>query len=547
MRIYQDSTGKIYINLKQPLYFKVSPSPDPKQKKYLLTSQTNPDIVNPTYASHEGLNVLYTPWAIDTATKKHIYPLRIVEFYFYADGTPPKTQISFDQKPIKANNKIFFKKGLKISLSATDNLSKVQATYSSIDLTDYQKYTKPLEFSKTGKHTLKYYSVDNVGNVESPKTFDFIIDDIAPKVTYTVTGNHLKNILSPNTQISLSAYDSLSGTKNIYFSMDQGDTNLYQHPIKTRSLYEGWHTLCFFATDQVGNSSQIDSFKFFLDKTAPLILEDIIGNSYFVNNIQYLSANSKLKLKAIDNFAGVRAIYYSFDRKNWVKYTKPILLPKKEKFVKVYYYAVDSVGNRSEISEAMTEKRGVFSSYIDLTPPKVTYSFTNEYISGDTVFLSSHSKIIITATDNQSGVGQINFQIDSGQANKYSEPFTVSQEGEHKITVTAFDNVNNLTIKQFVVKVDTTPPEAKIFFSMPARRTKNGLKVYSPNAKIFVVAQDNLVGLKSIEIQLNGKKLGSNVSSIWKLPVGKNRLTVISTDFLGNKNIQNFEFYIDKL
>lgn len=547
MRIYQDSTGKIYVNLRQPLYFKVSPSPDPKQKKYLLTSQTTPQIVNPAYASHEGLNIVYTPWAIDTATKQHIYPLRDVEFYFYADGTPPKSVISFDQKPVKAKGKIIFKNGLKISLSATDNLSKVQATYKSIDYSDYQQYTTPFVISTSGKHTVKYYSVDNVGNVEAPKTFNFIIDAIAPKVSYTISGKYIKNILSPDAQIILKSYDSLSGTKNIYFSFDQNDTNIYHQPIKTRNIYEGWHTLYFFATDLVGNTSKPDSFKFFLDKTPPLILEDIIGNSYFVDNIQYLSANSKLKLKAIDNFAGVKAVFYSFDQKNWIKYTKPIPLPKEQKFVKIYYYAIDSVGNRSQVNEAMTEKSGVFTSYIDLTPPKISYSFTNTYKLGDTVFASKRSKIIISATDNQSGLSQINYQIDSGQTVKYTEPFTVYTEGEHKITISAFDNVNNMSLQQFTIKVDTTPPVAKIFFSLPARRTENGLQVFSPNVKIFIIAQDNIVGLKSIRVLLNDKPLGPNITSIWKLTPGKNTVTVITSDFLGNRNTQKFEFIVDKL
>ncbi len=547
MRIYQDSTGKIFVNLRQPLYFKVSPSPDPKHKKYLLTSKTTPQIVNPAYASHEGLNILYTPWAIDTATKQHIYPLRNVDFYFYADGTPPKTKISFDQKPVKANGKILFRNNLKISLSATDNLSKVQATYKSIDKSDFQQYTGTFVISTSGYHTIKFYSVDNVGNVEKPKTFKFIIDNIAPEVTFSITGNHLKNILAPNAQITLKAYDSLSGTKNIFFTLDQGDTNIYSQPIKTRNIYEGWHTLGFFATDLVGNTSKPDSFRFFLDKTPPLILEDIIGNSYFVDNIQYLSANSKLKLKAIDNFAGVKAIFFSFDQKNWKKYSQPIPLPKQQKFVKIYYYAVDSVGNKSEINEAMTEKSGVFSSYIDLTPPKISYSFTNAYISSDTVFIGKRSKIIITASDNQSGISQINYQIDSSQAVKYTQPFSIYTEGGHKITISAFDNVNNMSIKQFTVKVDTTPPFARIFFSLPARRTENGLKVFNPNVKIFIVAQDNIVGLKSIKVLLNGKLVGTNISSVWKLPKGKNTVTVISTDFLDNKNTQNFEFIIDKL
>ncbi len=545
-KIYVDTNGKIYVNLHQPYYFKVSPSPDPNSDKTLLTTSTTPEIVNPLYFGHEGANVLYTPWAIDTATRKPIYPKQNVEFIVYADGTAPRSKLIFSNNYITKQNKKFFGSDLQIQIVSKDNLSGVYSIYYSVDSSDFKKFTGPLSFSEQKFYTLRYYAIDNVGNTEKIKTFEFYIDTSAPHTQLLIEGLYVKNILSPGAKINLDFADNLSGIKATYYSIDDGDTLLYRGPIPVAFLPEGWHTLRYFSKDLVGNTENPRTYKFFLDKTPPLILEDIIGTSYFVGNTQYLSANSKLKLTAIDNFAGVKAIYYSFDGKNWQKYTGPIPFPKTEKLITLKYYAVDSVGNKSVVDETLAQKGGTFSTYIDLEPPRISYSFIDVYRLGDTVFMGKNSRIKLTATDNKSGIKEINYQIDTSSPVVYEQPFTLEQPGLHKITATAFDNVNNFTITDFVVKVDTTAPVAELHFSVGPRFREQGLAHYPPNVKVFVTAKDNMTGVNYLAVSVNGSPYAPNKTYLYGFSPGKVTVKVKVSDYLGNVKVRVFEFYVEK-
>ncbi len=544
MRIYQDSAGKIFVNLKQPLYFKVSPSPNVNSQKYLLTNSSTPGIVNPLYLSHEGINEVYTPWAIDTATKQHIYPLRNVVFVVYADGTPPFSKLEYNKNYIQRSSRKFFAPGLKISLFATDRLSGVQLLAYSINGQSFKTYDSSLEFTKQGKYKLSYYAVDNVGNVEKPKTFEFYIDNKPPETELEIVGPHLRDAVSARTKLILRSQDSGVGVKSIYYSLDDLDTVVYRNVLNFSNMEEGRHSLVYYSVDLLGNKETVHKYNFFLDKTPPLILEDIIGNSYFVGNVQYLSGNSKLKLTAIDNYSGVKALYYSFDGKNWQLYKEPIPFPETNKIVKLVFYAVDSLGNKSSIDESLAMKGGVFKTYMDLTPPQISYKFVNYYQSGDTVFLGPRSKIILSAEDSQSGVRQINYQLDTSEIKDYNKPIKVLEQGSHKLTVTAFDNVNNIEMKDVYFKVDTAAPRTKIFFSLPARGKENGLKVYPRRLKVFIVAQDNLTGVKNINIFVNGKKVAGNLTMLSQLPKGKVKLKVVSSDYLGNERTQIYRFII---
>ena len=545
MKIYVDSNGNIFVNLKQPLYFKVSTSPDTNSKKYLLTSTITPDIVNPVYLKKEGKNIVYTPWAIDPKTHRDLFPLRNVNFIIYADGTPPTTVIKFNKKRFIYNNHLIFSPKLQISLHAHDNLSGLQTTLISINNNPFKPYTNNITLSKQGKYTIKFFSADNVGNTEKIKSISFFIDATPPKANIIVNGLHIRNILSPNCNIIISANDQISGLKKVLYNLDVKNTfSTYKHPLQVKSLLDGWHTLYYQLSDNVGNSSKLDSFNFYLDKTPPIILQNIIGITYFVGNKQFLSVNSKLKLSAIDNFSGVKAIYYSFDGKNWQKYSKPIPLPKTGKTFTIQYYAVDSVGNKSQIQQNASSGSGMLTAQIDLMPPKISYSFSNSYKFYDTIYLSKNSRIYLFAKDLESGVKYIEYQIDKDTILKYSKPFNITSPGTHTVAVTASDNVNNIGFKTFSVKVDTTAPKIFLKPSLHPIATNNNLPVFCNTTKFFVYAVDNKVGLKQLLISINNQPPKPFKTAITDLKPGLNTITVTAFDYLNNKNKKTFKFYI---
>lgn len=72
-----------------------------------------------------------------------------------------------------------------ITLTATDDMSGVDYTKYKLDNGLWSDYTTPIFESEVGDHTISYYSVDKVGNIEEQKTTTFTV--LSP-ITITIKG-----------------------------------------------------------------------------------------------------------------------------------------------------------------------------------------------------------------------------------------------------------------------------------------------------------------------------------------------------------------------
>jgi large repetitive protein len=95
------------------------------------------------------------------------------------DTTPPVTSIV--GAPTTWTNQ-----GVTLTLSATDNLSGVAATYYSLDGAAPVEGTS-IAITTEGRHTVSYWSVDRAGNTESPRTTQVLIDESAPTISYSTS------------------------------------------------------------------------------------------------------------------------------------------------------------------------------------------------------------------------------------------------------------------------------------------------------------------------------------------------------------------------
>jgi len=75
-----------------------------------------------------------------------------------------------------------------ITLKAIDYLTGVNRTMYKIDDNEWQTYLDPVIVAEDGDHILYYYSVDNVGNVETTKNTTFTIQYPVPPINITVKG-----------------------------------------------------------------------------------------------------------------------------------------------------------------------------------------------------------------------------------------------------------------------------------------------------------------------------------------------------------------------
>lgn len=101
----------------------------------------------------------------------------------YSDTTPPETTCILSGD---INNDVYVS-NVTVTLSATDDISGVDSTTYKLDNGLWTTYEEPFVVSEDGNHTLRFYSIDNVGNTEEEKNSQFTIQH-PPDVNITIAG-----------------------------------------------------------------------------------------------------------------------------------------------------------------------------------------------------------------------------------------------------------------------------------------------------------------------------------------------------------------------
>ena len=548
-RIYRDENGKLYANRTLPLYFRVFTSADADAESYLLMpSKDSKKYANPMYLDSEGYNTFRSPSKVDTVTKKVVYPLEDIIYEIYSDSKSPVTKFSFDNKKYyKKDTVYYFSKKLEVKFTAYEATSGLEATYYSINGLAYKKLTSPIELNEEKLYKIKFYSVDNVGNVEQPKSINIKIDLTNPTTKLTVNPDLYNDILSPRSKISLEANDENSKIKKTVFAINGGTFYNYHKPIIISGLKEGEHTIVYYSVDNVGNTETKKEYKFYLDKTPPIIVDELIGNTFIANGREYSSGRSKVKLTAMDNKAGVREIRYSISGGEFLEYTKPFYLSKSGK-LKIQSFVTDNVNNQA-ISTILTDKSSI--SYVDLSGPTLGHHFQGaSFISKDTVYITSNTKIKLAAKDGASGYKKLEYSIDNNEIVEYTKYFSINNEGTHSITYTGYDNVDNSSTNTFICVEDNTGPEIFFRFSILSDKSKNingaNYDVYPNHVVLFLSSTDSSVGFDNMLYSVNGLPDKAYTSLIKGFQQEKlYSIKVTSIDKLGNKSQKTVDFYVE--
>jgi len=550
---YTNEEGLLYWNKELPVYINLSSKPNEKGTE--LKSKIHAKYTNPFYFDTEGINYIRTRYAVNKETHNMVYPKTEILFEVYADGKAPVTKVTFSgAKKYYFNNKTYYGKNLKISINSKDAGSGVKATFYSVNSESFKKYENSIPTdSKNDVCILKYYAVDNVGNIEDIKKneVEFYIDEDAPETFHNITGINLEeSIIALNTKVYLNSSDAKSGLKATYYKFDEGPYIPYNGNIlPLKQLSEDNHTLTYYSEDRVGNKEEEKSFQFFLDKSAPILTSDVLGDRFIVDGKIYFSGRTKLKLTAVDNKSGVKEVKYSVDASDFEQYTNPFYLPKKPGFHIIKYYAIDNTENNTGVggSNYKNYKYSTKKIYVDLVGPTLKHSFVGKnFNTRDTVFLGKTSKIKLSAFDSESGLQYISYAIDGEQKESmYKEPFTVKGNGKHMIEYFGYDNVNNRNISRMYVIVDENPPEPDFVFSVEPYRTENNLEVYPSYVMIYLSGKDKMTGTEKIFYSVNG-----NIEKLYTVPVtgfakGKNTLKFKTIDKLGNEKYKEVSFIIE--
>ncbi|MCX7987321.1 MAG: hypothetical protein N2662_10320 [Bacteroidales bacterium] len=547
-KMYKSPDGKLYINKSLPLYLFIGTQPDASHGVTRLESDATKRYTNPMYLDTEGLNTIQSPSCVDTSTKQVVLPKRNIIFEVYADSKPPVSRISIDTKRQQLRKgKIYVSGETKIILSASDALSGVDKILYSIDGSPFAEYSSAIVLSEQKEYTIKYFAFDNVGNIEEIHTLLIVVDKTAPKISMEIKGDFHEQILAGNARIIFQAEDTISETDNLFYSINENNPLIYRRPIEINTLAQGEYIITYWAEDKVGNITEKKNFSFYVDKTPPTIIPEIMGKTYIINGKEFSSGRSLLKLTTIDNKAGTKEIYYSINNSEYKKYEKPVMLNNTGGNISIRAYALDYVNNRSEISEG-TQNASL--PYVDLTGPTIGYRFEGPYLQiGDTIFISKATKIKLYANDSEAGLNEILFSVDKKDYQKYESSFGVESDGRHLLDISASDNVDNITSQSLIIFTDNQGPNVYTLFSSPSYPISHQNEtryVYPSYTKLYISANDNHTSVQKITFSLNNspeKELTGFLTGF----KGQNNLKISAWDMLGNKTSINLEFFVGDL
>ena len=466
-----------------------------------------------------------------------------IPFEVYADGKAPETGFGLTDAEYGKNKIHYAKPPCTISFSANDDLAGLESIFVSIDGAPFFECLDTISITEEKLHSIRFFSIDKVGNREKVSEIRILVDGTAPVSTLEIMGDRIENTIAAGASIVLKSVDGL-GVKKIVYKIDDGQEYRYGMPLKASSIQEGEHTLYYYAEDNCGNREATQEFTFFVDKSAPIVFVEIVGNSYVLNGKSFSSGRSQLKVTAVDNKAGVKNIFYTINGKQPTEYLKPVFLSDLIGTVAITAFATDNVNNRS--SENNDNQLADVPS-VDISGPTLSLSFNgNKMFRGDTLYISPKTRILLNGKDPESGLSHITYRMDGAEEKAYENPFTESAEGHHAIAFTGFDNVENLNTGKGEFSVDATGPQISLVFGQkPIRKSADGLDIYPSTLTIFLGATDAIVGTDRLFYTINeqGRKPYSAPIGGFK-PGMKCHVKVEAFDILGNITVQEFNFAI---
>jgi hypothetical protein len=339
------------------------------------------------------------------------------------------------------------------NLSKSDNLSGVNRTlYSFDDRSEKRTGGKiGISYLSDGDHTLYYYSVDNVKNTETKKSFSFYLDKIAPVVTISINGDQHQGgkylYVSNRTSVNLSATDNKAGVNKIYYRMDSGDRNDFSSDFKYPDV-KGVHTIKYDATDNVQNLAANKYKTVYLDNVAPQTGIKYGNPQFFSRDTLFVNKNTKVSLFSRDYESGVKQIQYSLDGgafQNYGQFTIP-----NEGYHTIKFKTTDNVNN--------TETEKTSNVFVDNTAPVIYHNFSIEPIgskNGMSIY-PNYSRLYLGATDDHVGTKTIKYSINGGPLTLYSSSSTLDisernrflkKNVKYSVRVVVEDKLGNSTEK----------------------------------------------------------------------------------------------------
>ena len=331
-----------------------------------------------------------------------------------------------------------------VTLTGSDALSGVKATYYTLDGGATQTYTTGFTVSGQKSHVVTYWSVDNAGNTEGTHTGYVNIDSTAPSTSATnLQTSATTGWVTAGQLVTLTGSDALSGVKATYYTLDGGSRQTYLTPFTVSG--DRSHTVTYWSVDNAGNTESTNTGYVNIDTTAPSTSATNLQSSATTG---WVNSGQTVTLNVSDALSGVKATYYTLDGSGTKTYTTPFPVSGQASHT-VTYWSVDNAGN--------TESTNTGYVNIDTTAPST--SATNLQSSATTGWVNSGQTVTLNVSDALSGVKATYYTLDGSGTKTYTTPFPVSGQASHTVTYWSVDNAGNTeSTNTGYVNIDTTAP-----------------------------------------------------------------------------------------
>ena len=420
---------------------------------YNLNNQGFKKYENPINLNGEQIHTLHY-YAVDNVGNTE----RLKKLEITVDEGKPTSQIEFkgDQHEKDISGKT------SIILSAKDSFG-IENIYYRIDEGREYPYSKPLWSGSLsqGEHNITYYAADKVGNKETPKTVSFYVDKTPPTVIEEFIGNGFmvggKEYSSGRSKMKLTAFDNHAGVKEIYYSINNQEYQLYQEPFYLTAA-SGNLSIKTYALDNVNNRTASEQSKTsasipYIDLSGPKLSFSFIGPSFSYNNLTYINKKTKIKLSGYDSESGLKTLEYKINDNITTPYEKPFQLAKEQGELTIKFTGYDYVDN-SNFKE--------FKVLSDTAGPELFFTFStpasgSKEIAGNKIdTYPAHVTIFLSCTDQYSGFKSLYYQIGDTEVKRYNGGIDYLKTNKtHEIKAFAYDKLNNKASKSITIFVES--------------------------------------------------------------------------------------------
>jgi plastocyanin len=266
------------------------------------------------------------------------------------------------------------------------------------------------------------------------------------------------------------------------------------------------------------------------DSTPPTVNAQVTGTQ---NAGGDYVGSATVTINATDTGSGVDTVEYQLDGGAWTAYTAPVVVSAVGDHM-LHYRATDVAGNASPegmVSFSVVEEGGEE----DTTPPTVTAEVSGEQ-DAEGNYVDS-ATVTVTATDADSGVELVEYEIDDTGFHPYTGPVTVTEPGDHTVQFRATDAAGNESETGSVPfrvveggEQDTTPPT--VTAEVSGEQDESGS--YIDTAVVTLSATDEGSGVASVEYKLDDGAWTAYTAPVTVNTAGMHMLHYRATDAAGN-------------